>query len=117
MSENFCYNCRFYHPYYIKGHKQFDRQDIGLCGNKKMTIEKHNNACNHFQYKHYARFKPKEAALEALADSLNTIAEIKQILEEDDEEALEAFLACRSRQKERERKAKAREQKEKERKK
>lgn len=104
MSENYCYNCRFYHPYYTKGYKKFDRQDIGLCGNKRLTIEKHNNACEKFQYKYYARVSPKNAALEALADSLNTIAEIKQILEEDDEEALQAFLVERRHQKERERK-------------
>ena len=117
MSENYCYNCRFYHPYYTKGYKMFNRQDIGLCGNKKITIEKHNNACEKFQYMYYGRVSSKNAALEALADSLNTIAEIKQILEEDETEALEEFLACRSRQKERERKLKERAQKEQERKK
>lgn len=116
MSENYCYNCRFYHPYYTKGYKFFDKQDIGLCGQTKTTVEKHNG-CERFQYMYYGRVSSKNAALEALTDSLNTIAEIKQILEEDETEALEEFLVCRGRQKERERKLKERAQKEQERKK
>ena len=104
MSEKFCYSCRFYKPYYTKGNIGFNKLDIGLCNQTKTTVEKHTNACEYFQCRYYARINPKNAALTALTENLNTIAEIKQILEEDDEEALEAFLVERKRQKEKERK-------------
>ena len=99
MSEKFCYNCRFYKPYYTKGNIHFDKLDIGLCKQTNTTIEKHNHACGFFQCTYYARLSKKEAALSALTQNLNAIAEIKQILEEDDEEILEAFLFERSLQK------------------
>ena len=103
MSEKFCYNCRFYKAYYTKGNIRFDRLDIGLCNQTKTTIEKHNHACAFFQSTYYARINKKEAALKALAENLNSIAEIKQILEENEEEALEAFLFERNAQKRKER--------------
>ena len=103
MSEKFCYNCRFYKPYYTKGNIQFDKLDIGLCNQTKTTIEKHNKACVFFQSVYYARVSKKEAALKALTENLNALAEIKQILEENEEEALEAFLLERNLQKRKER--------------
>ena len=104
MSEKFCYNCRFYKAYYTKGSIHFDKLDSGLFKQTNTTIEKHNHACAFFQSTYYARMSKKEAALKALAENLNLIAEIKQILEEDEEEALEAFLFERNRQKQKERK-------------
>ena len=104
MSEKFCYNCRFYNPYYTKGTVSFNKLDIGLCCHTKATIEKRSNACEYFQCRYNARVNPKNAALAALTENLNSIAEIKQILEEDDEEALKAFLIERKYQKEKERK-------------
>lgn len=103
MSDKFCYNCRFYKPYYTKGNIRFDKLDIGLCSHTKTTIEKRNGACEYFQCMYYARINPKQAALSALTENLNTFSELKQILEEDEEEALEAFLFERNRQKQRER--------------
>lgn len=108
MSEKFCYGCRFYRPYYTKGYKQFDKLDIGRCGQTGNTVEKHEG-CERFQNMYYGRVDRKEAALAALAENLNTLSEIKQILEDDESEALEEFLVCRQRQKEREQKRKKRE--------
>ena len=108
MSEKFCYHCRFYKPYYTRGNIQFDKLDIGVCKQAGKTIEKHNNACAFFQSAYYAHVSKKEAALKALTENLNAVAEIKQILEESEEEALEAFLYERNlqRRKEREKKRK-----------
>ena len=103
MSEKFCYHCRCYKPYYTKGNIRFDKLDIGLCKQTNTTIEKHNCACGFFQNIYYTRLTKKEAALKALSENLNAIAEIKQILEEDEEEALQAFLYERNIQKRKER--------------
>ena len=109
MSEKFCYNCRFYKPYYTKGNIQFDKLDMGLCNQTKTTIEKHNHACGFFQCTYYARLSKREAALKALTENLNALAEIKQILEENEEEALQAFLFERNIQKRKEREKKRKE--------
>lgn len=99
MSENrYCYNCRFYKPYYIKGYKQFDRLDCGICGRTKENVEKHKG-CEYFSYKYYARMSRKEAALAAITENVNVLSEIKQILEEDDEDAMEEFLIRMKQQK------------------
>ena len=92
MSDNqHCYNCCFYKPYYTKGYKQFDRLDFGMCGKTKETKDKHCS-CRDFSNKFYARVNRKEAALAAVTENINLLVELKQILEEDDEEALQAFL-------------------------
>ena len=109
MSEKFCYNCRFYKAYYTTGSIHFDKLDIGLCKQTKTTIEKHNCACAFFQSAYYARISKKGAALKALTENLNSIAQIKQILEEDEEEALEAFLFERNLQKRKEREKRGKE--------
>ena len=86
-----CYSCRYYKPYYTKGYTKFDRCDIGLCGRKKATVEKHE-ICEKYNNMYYARIDRKRAALEAIAEHINILAEIRQILEEDDEEAIEELL-------------------------
>lgn len=92
MAENkFCYNCRLYRPYYTKGNVKFDRCDIGRCGKTRTTVEKHQS-CEFFSFKYYARVDRKQAALAALTEHVNLLSEIRQILEEDDEEALEELL-------------------------
>lgn len=74
MSDNkYCYNCNKYKPYYTKGYIKFDKCDIGLCGVSRKTVDKHDG-CEYFGYKCYSR------------------AELKQILEEEDEELLDQFL-------------------------
>ena len=90
-SEKHCYGCRHYKPYYTKGNMQFDRCDIGLCTKKKATVERHEN-CEHYISMYYARINRKQAALDALAEHINVLAEIKQILQEDDDEAVEELL-------------------------
>lgn len=86
-----CYGCRHYKPYYTKGYKQFDRCDIGLCTEKKATVERHES-CEKYSCMYYARLSRKQAALDALAEHINVLAEIKQILQEDDDEAVEELL-------------------------
>lgn len=86
-----CYGCRNYKPYYIKGNKQFDRCDIGLCTKKKSTVERHEN-CEQYTCMYYGRINRKQSALEALAEHINILAEIKQILEEDDDEAIKELF-------------------------
>ena len=54
MSEKFCYNCRFYKPYYTKGSMHFDMLDIGLCKQTNTTIEKLTMPAD-FQSTYYAR--------------------------------------------------------------
>jgi len=109
MSEKCCYDCRFYRPYYIKGYIKFDKLDMGQCGQTKNTVEKHGG-CGKFQNRHYCRIDRKQAALAALTDNLNAIGELKQILEDDESEAVEEFLFKRRLQKEKERKEKERKQ-------
>ena len=92
MAENkYCYNCRLYSPYYTKGNIKFDRCDIGRCGKTRTTVERHES-CEFFSFKYYSRVDRKQAALTALTEHVNALSEIKQILEEDDEEVLEELL-------------------------
>lgn len=89
--EKHCYGCKYNIPYYIKGYKQFDRCDIGLCSKAKTTVERHG-ACEKFESMYYARVSRKQAALQTLAEHINVLAEIKQILDEDDTEAIEELF-------------------------
>ncbi len=86
-----CYGCKYYKPYFTKGYTQFDQCDIGLCSKKKTTVEKHE-FCENFICIYYGRINRKQAALSALAEHINILAEIKQILEEDDEEAIQELF-------------------------
>ncbi len=97
MSEKCCYDCRFYRPYYVKGYIKFDKLDMGQCGQTETTVEKHG-VCEKFQNRRYCRIDRKQAAL---TENLNAIGELKQILEDDESEALEEFLIQRKLQKER----------------
>lgn len=99
MENNHCYNCRYYKPYYTKGYFKFDKQEIGFCNVNKKTSE-HNETCGKFSNKYYARINRKQAALKALTENINMLAEIKQILEEDDIDDLEElFTAIKERKK------------------
>ncbi|MDE5601278.1 MAG: hypothetical protein K2J16_02150 [Clostridia bacterium] len=92
MSENkHCYSCKFYKPYYTKGYKQFDRCDIGLCTKKKATVEK-QEVCNLYSSMYIGRIDRKQAALSAVTDHINLLSELKQILEEDDDEAIQELF-------------------------
>jgi len=92
MEENkYCYSCYYYKPYYTKGYLQFDRCDIGKCMKQKETVDKHNT-CECYVRMSYPSYDRKGAALMAIKDHVNLLAEIKQILEEDDEELLEDLL-------------------------
>ncbi len=94
-----CYGCKYYKPYYTKGYTQFDRCDIGLCSKKKTTVGKHE-FCENYTCKYYGSVNRKQAALSALVEHINVLAEIKQILEEDDEEAIKKlFLDFKNRKK------------------
>lgn len=86
-----CYGCRFYKPYYTKGYRQFEKCDIGLCGQSKSTVDKHDS-CEKYFCTYHARIDYKKATLAAITEHVNVLAEIKQILEEDDEEAVEELL-------------------------
>ena len=89
--EKHCYGCRFYKPYYVKGNIQFDKCDIGLCAKKKATVEK-RDICDKYENMYYARISYKKVALSAIAEHINVLAELKQILEEDDEEDIAQLL-------------------------
>lgn len=92
MSENkHCYGCRFYDPYYTKGNFKFDRCNIGRCGRTRLTVDRYES-CEYYSFKYYARIDRKQAALSAIVENVNLLSEIKQILEEDDEEVLEELL-------------------------
>ena len=86
-----CYGCRYYKPYYTKGYAQFDRCDIGLCTKKKATVEKHE-CCEKYACAYYGHVNRKQAALSAIVEHINILAEIKQILKEDDEDAIEELI-------------------------
>ncbi|MDE6104892.1 MAG: hypothetical protein K2G38_04350 [Clostridia bacterium] len=86
-----CYGCRYYKPYYTKGNIQFDRCEIGLCAKTKTTVEKHG-LCENYSCMYYARINRKQAALAALTENINVLSEIKQILEEDDDEAIKELF-------------------------
>ena len=86
-----CYGCRHYKPYYTKGYVQFERCDIGFCSKKKATVERHE-ICEKYDNAYYPRVGRRQAALQAVAEHINLLAEIKQVLEEDDEEAIEELL-------------------------
>lgn len=86
-----CYRCRFYKPYYTKGYNQFEKCDIGLCTKQKTTVEKHE-FCENYNCMYYGRVNRKQSAMSALAEHINILAEIKQILIEDDEEDLEELF-------------------------
>lgn len=86
-----CYGCKYYKPYYTKGYVQFDRCDIGLCSKKKTTVEKYE-VCEQYACMFYGRINRKQAALAAIAEHINVLAELKQILEEDDDEAIQELF-------------------------
>ena len=97
--EKHCYGCRFYKPYYTKGYVQFDKCDIGLCTRKKISVEKHE-FCENYSFMYYGRINRKRAALAAITEHTNILAEIKQILEEDDEDDIkELFFNFKNRKK------------------
>ncbi len=90
MSEsNFCYYCRFYKPYYTKGYIKFDKLDTGLCCKSRETVDKHY-CCENFCRQSHVRIDKKAAALSKICENINILSEIKQILEEDDNQ--EEFL-------------------------
>lgn len=89
--EKHCYGCRYYKPYFTKGYTKFDRCDIGLCCKKKATVEKHG-LCENYVNALYARADRRQAALSAVSEHINALAELKQILEEDDDEEIEELL-------------------------
>lgn len=86
-----CYGCRYYKPYYTKGNIQFDRCDIGLCAKKKITVERHE-VCENYTYMYYCRVDRRQAALAAIVEHIDLLSEIKQILEEDDEEVIKELF-------------------------
>ncbi len=99
MDNKKCYSCRFYKPYYTKGYFKFDKQEVGFCCSNKSATN-YNETCGKFSNKNHVRIGRKQAALKALVDNLNILAEIKQILEEDDLDDLEElFTAIRERKK------------------
>lgn len=85
-----CYNCNYYNPYYTKGHKQFDKTDLGFCSKTKTTVEKHG-VCDKFSVCRYTRFGRKEAALAAVTENINLLSELKQILEDDNDDLIDEF--------------------------
>ncbi|MDE6441457.1 MAG: hypothetical protein K2L12_01725, partial [Clostridia bacterium] len=92
-----CYSCRYYKPYYTKGYIKFDRCDIGLCTRKEETVEKHK-ICENYYRMYNIRLNRRQAALSAIAEHINVLAELKQVLEEDDAEAIkELFLEFKNR--------------------
>ncbi|HBN12606.1 MAG TPA: hypothetical protein DD415_03230 [Clostridiales bacterium] len=86
-----CYGCKYYKPYFTKGYTQFDRCDIGLCTKKKSTVERHE-ICDKYENMYYRRINRKQAALDALTEHINVLAEIKQILDEEDDEAIKELF-------------------------
>ena len=91
MSDAKCFRCSHYKAYYTKGRTNFSKLDTGLCTKKNETVDKHGE-CDKFALKYCGRYSRKQLALEALTENINLFAEIKQILEEDDEESLEELL-------------------------
>lgn len=100
MSEGkHCYGCKYYKPYYTKGNTQFDKCDIGFCVKRKTGVEKHD-FCDNYSCMYYGRINRKQAALTAATEHINAIAEIKQILEEDDDDDIkELFFNFKNRKK------------------
>ena len=99
IEKKHCYSCKYYNPYYTKGYTKFDRCDTGLCGRRKATVEKHE-VCEKYVFMYCGRLNRKQAALTALTENINALAEIKQILEEDDEEDIEElFITFKNRKK------------------
>ena len=58
---------------------------------QKATVEKHE-LCENYANVFYARVDRRQAALSAVAEHINALAELKQILEEDDDEEIEELL-------------------------
>ena len=90
-NNNNCSNCRFYVPYYKKGQFKFEKLDIGSCAKTKSPVEKHNG-CESFSNRLYARINRRQVVLTAIAENINLLAEMKQILEEDDSDAIEELI-------------------------
>lgn len=92
-----CYSCQYYRPYYIKSDTQFDRCDIGLCKKSKATVEKHE-ACEKYSFFYRGRVSRRQLTLTAITEHINLLSELKQILDEDDDEAIkELFLEFKKR--------------------
>lgn len=92
-----CYCCKHYKPYYTKGYIQFDKSDIGLCAKNKDTVKK-EYYCDNYSFLYHGRIVRREAALSAVITHVDALSQLKQILEEDDEEEIkELFLNFRKR--------------------
>lgn len=66
---------------------------------KKATVEK-QECCEQYASMYYGRIGRKQAALKALAEHINVLAEIKQILDEEDDKAIkELFFNFKNRNK------------------
>ena len=89
-SKKKCYICRWYKAAYTKGFWKFDKQNTGYCVKYNKIVEKHES-CEKWQYntdtnRHIGRYIRKEACLKALYETLQTLAQITQFIEEEHEE-------------------------------
>lgn len=90
MSNNKCYSCKYFKAYYTKGYKEFNKTNLGLCTKSEKTVEK-CDGCAELAFCHYTRIGRKEAALAAVVENINLLAELKQILTEDRDEFIDEF--------------------------
>ncbi len=86
-----CYHCRWYKAAYTKGFWQFEKQNTGYCTKSGNIVEKHES-CTKWEYntdsnRKIGRYIRKETCLKALYETLQTLAQITQFLEEEHEES------------------------------
>ena len=78
-----CWNCQHYKAYYTKGFCHFDRKALGVCTEKRATVNK-NELCKNWCPITYS-YPRKKLTLRALDEILNELSQIKQILLEGNE--------------------------------
>ena len=80
-----CSFCRFFEGYYTKGLIHFTRKDCGMCC-KHNAIMKNGDTCAEFALRHRPWRMPQRTIERSLQQSLTQRAELRQIIQEHEEE-------------------------------
>lgn len=79
-----CWNCLRYRAYYTKGLAHFNKEKSGFCSAKNTTVENHGS-CEKWYFRSSFGPRRKVVTTKALAELIDLLSGIKQILQEENE--------------------------------
>ncbi len=80
-----CWSCCKYKAYFTKGFWKFDKEKNGKCDLQKIVVDKHS-CCKQWCSNEIRRKMRREIALKGLIETLKTLAEVNQIILDENEE-------------------------------